>query len=912
MDSFGTKSRIFVNDNQYIIYNIKNLEKQYPHISKMPYSLKIILENMLRHEDGIYVTKEDILNFINYDTSDNNLKEIAYFPERVIMQDFTGVPAVVDIASLRNAMHDLGKNPANVDLAVPVDLIIDHSVQVDKYGTIRAINYNLGLEYKRNLERYKLLKWASKSFKNFRVFAPNSGIVHQVNLEYLGEVVKTKEINGEITAYCDTLIGTDSHTTMINGLSILGWGVGGIEAEAVILGEPYYMKIPKVVGVRLSGQLKEGSTTTDLVLSITNFLRKYDVVDKFVEYFGPGLKKLSVPDRATISNMSPEYGSTVGFFPIDDQTLEYLDLTNRGNLIELVSTFAKQLGLFYDDTSETHYSQVIDFDLSSVEPTLAGPSRPQDKIVLRDTRRNFYKLLNHDTSSNLDLKADLTFADESGNDLKIGETRIYNGKKIVKIEFENEEFLLSDGSIVIAAITSCTNTSNPSAMIGAGLIAKKAVEYGLSIKPYIKTSLAPGSKVVDEYLKKSNLLAYLEALRFHIVAHGCTTCIGNSGPLNLAIENIIKKENLIVASVLSGNRNFEARIHNSVRANYLASPMLVVAFAIAGRVDIDLTIDPLGLDVNGNKVFLKDIWPTNKEINDVVSQCLDKSMFYNNYQSIFDDRIWDNLKINDDVLYEWEDESTYIKKAPYFDKFDLEVKPLKDIENARVLLTLKDSITTDHISPAGRIPRDYPAGKYLIYNGVDEENFNTYGSRRGNHEVMVRGTFGNVRLKNNLVLSKEGPYTIKLPEKHLEFIYDAAVQYKEENVPLIILAGKEYGSGSSRDWAAKGTKLLGIKAIIAKSFERIHRSNLIDMGVLPLQFMDDQDYEALKLDGTEEFFINIEDGLEPLKILKILAKSINKHVEFNVICRLDTKMEVEYYKNDGILNFVLRKLAKQN
>ncbi len=910
MDSFNTKTTLKVKNLNYYIFNLKALEQINEKINYMPFSLKILLENMLRHEDGIYVSKDDILNLMNYNQS-NKSSAIAFFPERVIMQDFTGVPAVVDIASMKDAMYALGKDPRKVDVSVPVDLIIDHSVQVDKYGTIKAIEYNLGREYQRNIERYKLLKWASKSFRNFRVFPPNAGIVHQVNLEYLGEIVKTKKAEDLELAFFDTLIGTDSHTTMINGLGILGFGVGGIEAEAVILSEPYYMKIPQVIGVRLKGKLKEGTTPTDLALSITHELRKQNVVDKFVEFFGPALNELSVPDRATISNMSPEYGSTVGFFPIDYKTLDYLELTNRGHLIDLVESYSKQQGLFYDNSFEPIYSKTLDFDLSSVEPSVAGPSRPQDKIVLKDMKSHFYKFLNQNLENQENKKNDMTLEEELLQDMKIGETRTYNGKKFVKFEFENEEYLLSDGSIAIAAITSCTNTSNPFVMIGAGLLAKKAIELGLNVKSYIKTSLAPGSKVVDDYLKKSNLLPYLEALRFHIVAHGCTTCIGNSGPLHPVIENVVKKENLIVASVLSGNRNFEARIHNSVRANYLASPMLVVAFAIAGRVDIDMMSEPLGADVNGNSVFLKDLWPNSNEINDYIHQYIDKTMFSDKYKTVFNDKIWDSLPVNLGDLYQWKTKSTYIKKTPYFDNFNINFKEKQNIEQARALVMLGDSITTDHISPAGKIPKDYPAGKYLISNEVEEKDFNTYGSRRGNHEVMVRGTFGNVRLKNLLVSPKEGSYTLKFDQKTVEFIYDASMQYQKEYIPLIVIAGKEYGSGSSRDWAAKGPKLLGIKAIIAKSYERIHRSNLIDMGILPLQFQEKDDYKTLNIDGSERFFIKGIENLYPNKILNVSAiKLNNEKIEFDVIARLDTQMEVEYYKNDGILSFVLRKLAQ--
>ncbi|MGC8616635.1 MAG: aconitate hydratase AcnA [Desulfurella sp.] len=911
MVDLDAKTILKIKNENYLIHSLKVIAKTYQQIERMPFCIKILLENMLRHKDDVYINKYDILNLINFDKTDKS-KAITFFPERVVMQDFTGVPAIVDIATLKDAYAFLGGDPKKVDLSVPVDLIIDHSIQVDQYGTIKAMDYNLAKEYKRNMERYELIKWASLSLKNFRAFPPNAGIVHQVNLEYLGEVVKTKKINNEKMAFFDTLIGTDSHTTMINGLSIFGFGVGGIEAEAVILGEPYYMKIPNVIGVRLKGKLKEGSTPTDLALSITNELRKNNVVDSFVEYFGPALNHLSVPDRATISNMSPEYGSTVGFFPIDNQTLEYLELTNRSHLIDLIEAYAKHQGVFYDSSYEPEYSKIIDFDLSSVEPSLAGPSRPQDKIILKDLKRNFDELLNKNMQSKENTLKNETSIDELLKNMKLGEVKVYNKKKFVKIEFENEEFLLSDGSIAIAAITSCTNTSNPYVMIGAGLLAKKAVELGLSVKPYIKTSLAPGSWVVDEYLKKANLLPYLEALRFHVVGHGCTTCIGNSGPLHPVIEEVVKKENLIVASVLSGNRNFEARINNSVKVNYLASPMLVVAFALSGNIDIDMTTEPLGKDVNGNNVFLKDLWPSSYEINDYISKYLKKDLFEDKYATIFNDKIWDNLKVEATDLYKWQNNSTYIKKAPYFDNFKIDINPISEINNARVLALFGDSITTDHISPAGKIPKDYPAGNYLIHNGVEEKDFNTYGSRRGNHEVLTRGTFGNVRLKNLLVKPKEGAYTLKFDQKNIEFIYDASVKYQQEGIPLIVIAGKEYGSGSSRDWAAKGPKLLGVKAILAKSFERIHRSNLIDMGILPLQFNENQDYATLNLDGSEIFFIKGLEDLNPNKLLHITAiKSDKQKIEFDVIARLDTQKEIEYYKNDGILSFVLRKLLKQ-
>jgi len=909
------KKTLNVNGKSYSYYSIKQLQEDgFANIERLPFSIRILVENLLRNLDGKVVNEAHLKNIANWQTKYDTPVEIPHHPARVIMQDFTGVPGVVDLAAMRDAAKELGLDPKKVNPLVPVDLIIDHSVQIDFFGSEDAYRKNLELEYKRNKERYQLLKWAQKAFDNMRVFPPGSGIIHQVNLEYIARVVLTKEENGETLAYPDTLVGTDSHTTMINGLGVMGWGVGGIEAEAVMLGQPYYMKIPEVVGVKLTGELPEGATTTDLVLTITQKLREIGVVEKFVEYFGEGVKKLSLPDRATIANMAPEYGATMGFFPVDEETVNFLRLTNRGETAELVESYTKENMLFYTGNETPEYSQVIEIDMSKIEPSLAGPSRPQDRVALKDMKKTFIDLLNCNYNREIDIKEITAFEDEAGKDLEVGECRIHKGKKVVKVKLDDEEVVLSDGSVVIASITSCTNTSNPSVLIGAGILAKKAVEKGLTVKPYVKTSLAPGSRVVEAYLKKAGLLPYLEALRFHIVGFGCTTCIGNSGPLNPEIEKAIKENDLIVSAVLSGNRNFEARIHPDVKANWLASPVLVVAYAIAGRTDIDLTNEPIGKDPNGNPVYLKDIWPTQEEIKQVLSEVLTPDIFEEKYKNILDgDEFWQALEAPTGETFDWDENSTYIRKPPYFDGFKLEVEPPKDIKGARVLELLGDSITTDHISPAGKIPPEYPAGKYLLERGVPVEEFNSYGARRGNHEVMVRGTFANVRIKNKLVAPKEGGYTLKLPEKEEMFVYDASVKYAEEGTPLIVLGGKEYGTGSSRDWAAKGTALLGVKAVIVKSFERIHRSNLVGMGVLPLVFEKGQGWEELGLDGTEEYEIIGIENISPGATLTIRAKKENGEVvEFNVKTRLDTAVDVEYFKNGGILPMVLRKIAKQN
>lgn len=883
MERFGAESTIEVNGKRYTLYRIKRLEEEgITDISSLPFSIRVLLENLLRNLDGRTVTEDDVRKVAGWSGRYRRPVEIAYYPARVILQDFTGVPCIVDLAAMRDVMVELGRDPERINPLVPVDLVIDHSIQVDHYGSSDAMSKNMALEYQRNRERYTLLKWAQGAFKNLRVFPPGTGIIHQVNLEYIARVVTTKEGSEGGLALPDTVIGTDSHTTMINGLGILGWGVGGIEAEAVMLGQPYYMPIPEVVGVRLTGELPEGVTATDLVLTITEILRKYGVVGKFVEFFGPGVKSMSIPDRATLANMAPEYGATTGFFPVDEETIRYLRLTNRHDVARLVERYTKEQGLFYHGDEEPRYSDVIELDMSTIVPSLAGPSRPQHRIPVGDMKERFHH-----------------FA---------GIRKGY--KKSVKVTLDGEEVELTDGSVVIAAITSCTNTSNPSVMLGAGLLAKKAVEKGLKPRPFVKTSLAPGSRVVQGYLEKAGLLSYLEALGFHTVGFGCSTCIGNSGPLHPEVDRVITEKGLVVSAVLSGNRNFEARIHQRVRANYLASPPLVVAYALAGRVDIDLSREPLGHDREGREVYLKDLWPSLREIQEIMHSVLTPEIYADRYRDILKgDREWQELHCLSGETFKWDEGSTYIKKPPFFREFRLEPGSLQDIERARVLMLLGDTVTTDHISPAGSIPEDYPAGRYLINQRVRPGDFNTYGSRRGNHEVMIRGTFANVRIKNRLV-SREGGYTLKLPEREELFVYEAARRYMEEGVPLIVLAGREYGTGSSRDWAAKGTRLLGIRAVIAGSFERIHRSNLVGMGILPLLFRDGDGWETLGLDGTEEFYIQGIKDIHPHKILKVRTVKENGEVkEFDVIAGLDTEMEVEYLRHGGILPFVLRMMA---
>ncbi|WP_273266408.1 aconitate hydratase AcnA [Flexistipes sinusarabici] len=902
------RKNINISDKNYEYFSITQLSEKGYDVSSLPFSIRILVENILRNMGDGIVEESDLKNICEWKGKYEEPVEIPYYPARVLMQDFTGVPAVVDLAAMRDAMAEIGGDPEKVNPLVPVDLIVDHSVQVDYYGALNSLDKNVKKEYERNIERYSMLKWAQNSFDNFSVVPPNSGICHQVNLEYLGKVVRND--NGVL--FPDTLVGTDSHTPMINGIGVMAWGVGGIEAEAVMLGQPYYMPIPEVIGVNLKGEPAEGVTSTDIVLNITQMLRKFNVVGKFVEYFGDGLKNLSVFDRATISNMTPEYGATLGFFPIDHLTLDYLRLTNRNEEAEIVEKYAKDNGFYNDYSQNIKYTEVLDFDLSSVEPSLAGPARPQDRISLSDMKNSFYEILGCNYEKKVDERNITAFNEESKEYADVDDNCEPAGIKEETITINGENVTIRDGSVVIAALTSCTNTSNPYVMLGAGLIAKKAVEAGLKVPVYVKTSLAPGSKVVVDYLKASGLLPYLEGLGFHVTAYGCTTCIGNSGPLKPEIEEAIDNSKLNVASVLSGNRNFEARIHQKVRSNFLASPMLVLAFALAGRVDIDMYNEPLGRNVNGENIYLKDLWPTGKEVQDYVGKYVDSESFAKEYSVIFEgDENWKKLDVAKSTIYKWDENSTYIKKPPYFDNFTTEPPKLQDIEKAKVLLLLGDTVTTDHISPAGSIPSEYPAGKYLLENGVQKSDFNSYGSRRGNHEVMIRGTFANVRIKNKLVDPKEGGYTVKFPENQEMYVYDASLAYLKEGTPLVVLAGKEYGTGSSRDWAAKGTQLLGVRAVIAESYERIHKSNLVGMGVLPLQFEEGNSWHSLGLKGTETFSIEGLEDIAPRKQFKVTAEQNDgETVEFNVISRLDTEVEVQYFIHGGILPYVLRTMIK--
>ena len=923
-DPFKVKKTLQIGSNNYDYYSLSELEKQGYPIDKLPFSIRILLENSLRNYDDFSVTKTHVETLLNW-KPDTAGQDIPYKPARVLMQDFTGVPAVVDIAALRAEVARKGDNPDKINPLIPVDLVIDHSVQVDYFGTNYSYDRNMEIEYERNLERYTFLKWAQKAFDNFSVVPPGMGICHQVNLEYLAQGVMEKD--GVL--FPDTLVGTDSHTPMVNGIGVVGWGVGGIEAEAAILGQPIYFIMPQVVGLKLTGKLPLGTTATDLVLNIAYVLRKHGVVGKFVEVFGDGLDHLSVPDRATIGNMSPEFGSTITFFPIDDKTLDYMRKTNRSeDIIERVEKYCKANKLWRENMDEIEYSAVIELDVSKIEPTVAGPKRPQDKILLKDLKSKFVELL--DTSfgrkylefSDREYSNSITdWKSEGGSSQPIEpvqkdrQTTIEpNGQNLrtVWINRGHDKFELSDGSIAIAAITSCTNTSNPFVMIGAGLVAQKARERGIDTKPWVKTSLAPGSKVVTDYLEKADLMKDLEALSFHLVGYGCTSCIGNSGPLPATIGKAIDDYDLVVASVLSGNRNFEARIHPKVKMNFLMSPMLVVAYAIAGRVDIDLLNEPISYDNNGQAVYLKDIWPTNDEINAIMSQVLSPADFNKSYGEIFEGNdIWRNLEVPKEKIYHWDESSTYIKEIPFFHDISEKPEVVRDITGARVLLKLGDSITTDHISPAGAFSKNSAAGQYLISRGVDPKDFNSYGSRRGNDEVMVRGTFANVRIKNQLV-DREGGYTKYLPTDEELTVYEAAQKYKADQTPLIVFAGKEYGSGSSRDWAAKGTFLLGIKAVIAESYERIHRSNLVGMGVLPLQFKKGENPDTLGLTGKEIYAISgLSDHLTPMKVLKISAlKEDGTQVEFEVVSRIDSQVEVEYYRHGGILQYVLRQFLK--
>jgi len=887
MDSFNSRSSLRVGSKDYEIFRIDALDNQGISTRHLPYSLRILLENLLRTEDGRNVTAQEIRALASWNRKSKPEKEIAFTPSRVLLQDFTGVPAVVDLAAMRDAMKRLSGDPALINPLQPAELVIDHSVQVDEFGTRNAFDVNALLEFQRNKERYQFLRWGQTAFRNLAIVPPDTGIVHQVNLEYLARVVFVQDSDGKRSAYPDTLVGTDSHTTMINGLGVLGWGVGGIEAEAAMLGQPVSMLIPQVVGVKLNGRLSEGATATDLVLTITELLRKHGVVGKFVEYYGPGLRDLPLADRATIGNMSPEYGATCGIFPIDKETLAYLRLTGRSDEhIALVEAYCREQGLFHDEnTPEAEYSELLTLDLSTVEPSLAGPKRPQDRVALCNARASFEEAL-----PSL-IKAS-----------KPGQKPVASGNGN-----------LHHGSVVIAAITSCTNTSNPSVMVAAGLLARKAVERGLEVPAWVKTSLAPGSKVVRDYLERAGLTPYLEKLKFNIVGYGCTTCIGNSGPLPPEISKAIDEKNLVVASVLSGNRNFEGRINPDVRANYLMSPPLVVAFALAGRIDVDLRKDPLGKGKDGKPVYLADIWPSQEEVSDTLEKSISSEMFRQSYAEVFEgDERWRSLRIPEGETYAWEAKSTYIQRAPYFDHMTLKPAPVAEIRNARVLAILGDSVTTDHISPAGSIKKDSPAGKYLIEHGVQPADFNSYGSRRGNHEVMVRGTFANVRLRNKMVPNLEGGFTRHLPDNKEMTIFDASEKYLSEGVPLMIIAGKEYGSGSSRDWAAKGPLLLGVRVVIAESFERIHRSNLVGMGILPLQFVAGQNAQTLNLTGNETFDINglseVASNFKSGARVTVHATSDGQSKQFDALVRIDTPQEAQYFAHGGILQFVLRQL----
>ena len=871
----------------------------------LPFSIRILLENVLRNRDGTLVTEEDLQTAAQWSPQGPPAREIPFIPARVILQDFTGVPAVVDLAALRSAVHRAGGDPRRINPIVPADLVIDHSVQVDHFGTQYSFMLNVEKEYERNRERYALLRWAQSAFENFRVVPPGTGIVHQVNLEYLASVAATRAADGERVAFPDTLIGTDSHTTMVNGLSVLGWGVGGIEAEAALLGQPYYMLMPEVVGVKLTGALSEGTTATDLVLAVTEMLRKKGVVEKFVEFYGQGLSNLPLADRATIANMAPEYGATVGFFPTDQETLRYLRNTGRDPAqVDLVEQYARAQGLFRtDDTPDPQYSDTLELDMSTVEPALAGPKRPQDRVVLAKVKQSFLEAFGEQ----------ITAQPSATNGESV--TSLPPAQTGVMVDLDGEQVELAHGSVVIAAITSCTNTSNPSVMVGAGLLARNAVERGLTRKPWVKTSMAPGSRVVTDYMDGSGLTPFLEALGFHTVGYGCTTCIGNSGPLPDAIAQAVTDHNLVAAAVLSGNRNFEGRIHAQVKANYLASPMLVVAYALVGRMDIDLEHDPLGHDPSGQPVYLRDIWPSQELISTTVTQSLVPQMFTSRYGQAFDgDEEWRSLPVPQGDLYAWDTDSTYVQEPPFFQDLPTEPPPLEDILGARVLVLLGDSVTTDHISPAGAIPAASPAGRFLTDRDVQRSDFNTYGARRGNHDVMVRGTFGNIRLRNSLTPDREGDWTLHLPSNREMRIYDASAQYIDEGVPLVVITGKEYGAGSSRDWAAKGPYLLGVRAVISESYERIHRSNLVGMGVLPLQFRPGESAATLGLSGREMFdFEGIAQGLTPGQELRVRARSdAGTETVFTTIVRIDTPVEVEYYRNGGVLQTVLRRILTES
>ncbi len=889
-NSFSARSTLSAAGREYEIFRLDALEEAH-RVSRLPYSLKILLENLLRHEDDLTVTADDIRALADWDPQAEPSREIAFRPARVLMQDFTGVPAVVDLAAMRDAMQALGGDPERINPLQPAELVIDHSVQIDAFGRPEAVDLNASREYERNQERYGFLKWGQKAFSNFKVVPPDMGIVHQINLECLGRVVFGQENDGVLQAYPDTLVGTDSHTTMINGAGVLGWGVGGIEAEAAMLGQPVSMLIPQVVGFRLTGRLPEGATATDLVLTVVEMLRRHGVVGKFVEFFGEGLDHLSLADRATLANMAPEYGATCGIFPIDGETLNYLRLSGRSEeQVALVEAYARAQGLFREPgAAEAEYSSVVELDMGSVEPSLAGPKRPQDRVPLMEAKSRFNEAL-------------AALKEERG----IQSTP-------AKGSIDGQDFELRDGSVVIASITSCTNTSNPSVMLGAGLLAKKAAERGLKAKPWVKTSLAPGSQVVTEYLKAAGLMEGLEALGFYLVGYGCATCIGNSGPLPEPVSRAIAEGDLSVCSVLSGNRNFEGRVHAEVRMNYLASPPLVVAYALAGTLDIDLQNEPLGQDSEGRDVYLRDIWPSQAEIGEAIARSLNREAFTRVYADVFrGEARWQALESPEGQLFNWNPDSTYIQKPPYFEDMGRTPGEVSDIRGARVLALLGDSVTTDHISPAGAIKPDSPAGQYLLSKGVKPEDFNSLGSRRGNHEVMMRGTFANIRLRNLLAPGTEGGVTLHLPDGEQMSIYDAAMKYRDEGVPLIVIAGKEYGSGSSRDWAAKGPRLLGVRAVIAESYERIHRTNLVCMGVLPLQFQEGDNAQSLGLDGRETFHIEgLGDGSAKTVQVRAVADDGSEKT-FEARVRIDTPQEVEYYRHGGILQYVLRQLAQSS
>ena len=919
-NSFGCRGALKVGDRNYTMYRIATASKLGRDVSRLPFSLRILLENLLRTEDGISVTTADVEAVATWDPTADPSHEIAFMPARVLMQDFTGVPAVVDLASMRDAMHQLGGDPARINPLLPAELVIDHSVQVDVFGTQGAFARNVELEFERNRERYAFLRWGQKAFRNFAVVPPGTGICHQVNLEYLARVVFTNE-SAQPMAYPDTLVGTDSHTTMINGLGVLGWGVGGIEAEAAMLGQPMSMLIPQVVGFRLAGALPEGATATDLVLTVTEMLRKKGVVGKFVEFFGPGIASLPIADRATIANMAPEYGATCGIFPVDAETLRYLKFTGRPAWrVDLVEAYMEEQGLFHTKNSpEPVFSDTLTLDLGDVQPSLAGPRRPQDRVALSNVKKSFFAALPGliPAASKVAPPADVRdhFESEGGAAFAVDQAGSVAAPPLprhIAVTLNGVEEKMHHGSVVIAAITSCTNTSNPSVMVAAGLLARNAVRRGMTAQPWVKTSLAPGSKVVSDYLEAANLMEPLEQLNFHLVGYGCTTCIGNSGPLPEPVSNAIKEGDLVVASVLSGNRNFEGRVQSEVRANYLMSPPLVVAFALAGRIDIDVTSEPLGKDRDGKDVFLKDIWPSAKEVAETVERSVRSEMFTGSYAGVFNgDERWNGLPVPEGDRYAWEPSSTYIARAPYFDGMPKDPPPdVPDIRGARALAYLGDSITTDHISPAGSIKKTSPAGQWLMAHGVEPIDFNQYGARRGHHEVMARGTFANVRIRNKLAPGTEGGVTRFLPGGEVMPIFDAAEKYRAAGVPTIVLAGKEYGSGSSRDWAAKGPRLLGIRAVIAESYERIHRSNLVGMGVLPLQFLTGENAELLKLTGQEVFDVTgVWTGISGDKRVKVAARCPDgAMINFSADVRIDTPKEVQYYRHGGILEYVLRML----